>query len=117
MVVRLLAFEIYFFCTMKKQIVSLLKKYGYKVGYSCFHNPQELKRFSKKSEPNMDRDGVFTVFSKDSLVIRRIPNLYKDQEMTEDHVDMLCETFSIYELPNKDKLLKYFHQLLSKKHL
>lgn len=102
---------------MKEQVVNLLKKYGYTVGYSCFHKPEEVKRFSKESEPNINRDDVFTVFCKDSLVVRRIPDLHKEEEMTENHLDMLCETFSIYELPHRDELIKNFRQLLNKKHL
>lgn len=101
---------------MKEKVVSLLDRYGYKVGYSSFHSDSEIKKLIKE-EPGVQMSPTFTLYSPDSYVIRRIPNLGKDDEMQSSHVEMICDAFSMYELPHRQDIISSLRNVLKEKSL
>lgn len=89
-----------------KEIISVLKKEGYKVKYTSYHTKKHISEF-KKMKDIYANELFFTVYSQENRVIGRCHSVTKnDEQMDIASIEKIKSYFEMYDIKNSQNLVE-----------
>lgn len=94
-----------------KEILKMLRSFGYKVSYQSYHKSLEIKQYKYKKDW-INPQKFLTIFTPAGHVVGRLYDQTKDlTTLKQEELDYLKGFFTMFQIPNAKKILANLNKI------